>query len=256
MPLGTGFATSHSYYLTDGEGVRSEVGLFLRNPHDVGRMTDLPLDPVPNGFLTAMCRELSRELSAPRIQFLIGHFGPQHPRTKTPDLFFAIGDESDEVIACGNESGLVSVRVHVQKDIRFFGTVNRFLHPTLADLRPLALGGQRADHLVGDCADLEVLPRLAVDVNREPNRLFVREFLREFLELERVKCDHVSIVHGYMIAGFRETSTTFVQFFDFFFASELLRARIMPTLPIFQKIFQLFSENWGGGGLNHSPQFN
>ena len=28
---------------------------------------------------------------------------------------------------------------------------------------------------------------------------------------------HIVIVHGYMIAGFRETSTTFVQFFDFFF---------------------------------------
>jgi len=81
-------------------------------------------------------------------------------------------------------------------------------------LRSLTLGGERSSHLVGDCADIEILPRLAVDVNRETKGLLMREFLREFLALERVKSVHISIVHGYMIAGFRKVSRTSVQIFQ------------------------------------------
>jgi hypothetical protein len=80
-------------------------------------------------------------------------------------------------------------------------------------LRSLTLGGKRTGYLVGDYADIEILPRLAVDVNRETKGLLMREFLREFLALERVKSVHVSIVHAYMIAGFRKRSTTSMQIF-------------------------------------------
>ena len=88
--------------------------------------------------------------------------------------------------------------VHVKKISGFSLVSTDFLDPTFADLCSLALGGERASDLVGNCADIEILPCLAIDVHRETNRLFVREFLREFLALEWVKCDHVSIVHEYI----------------------------------------------------------
>ncbi|NDD55601.1 hypothetical protein EBZ39_17340 [bacterium] len=56
--------------------------------------------------------------------------------------------------------------------------------PTFDDLSPLAFGSESANYLAGDCTDIEVLPRFAVDVNREADWLFVCEFLRKFLALE------------------------------------------------------------------------
>jgi len=85
--------------------------------------------------------------------------------------------------------------------------------PFLKNLSFLSFRGDGTGSLASPVANRESLPRLAVDVNRKTKRLLMREFLRKFLALERVKSVHVSIVHGYMIAGFRKRSTTSMQIF-------------------------------------------
>jgi hypothetical protein len=85
--------------------------------------------------------------------------------------------------------------------------------PFLKNLSFLSFRGDGTGSLASPVANRESLPRLAVDVNRKTKGLLMREFLREFLALERVKSVHVSIVHGYMIAGFRKRSTTSMQIF-------------------------------------------
>lgn len=94
----------------------SEVGALLLDPHLVGRLADLPHLTAAHRLFLAVLGEFGGEFPTPLVEFLVGHLGPVDAGAEPPDFLLAVGDESDELIARGDEGGggfvVVGVSVH------------------------------------------------------------------------------------------------------------------------------------------------
>ena len=109
QPMSTTFLEVDN--ISNGESGTSEVAAFLLNPSPLLSTAETTGNTVTDNLLLTVGDHLSRQLTTPLVQLLIGQFRPDGTGTESVDLLVGVRDEANEVVAGGDEGGGVSVHV-------------------------------------------------------------------------------------------------------------------------------------------------
>ena len=93
--------------ISNGESGTSEVAAFLLNPRSLLSTTETTGNTVTDNLLLTVGDHLSRQLTTPLVQLLIGQLRPDGTGTETVDFFVGVRDVADQIISGGNEGNRV-----------------------------------------------------------------------------------------------------------------------------------------------------
>jgi len=93
--------------ISNGESGTSEVTAFLLNPSPLLSTAETTGNTVTDNLLLTVGDHLSRQLTTPLVQLLIGQLRPDGTGTETVDLLVGVRDVTDQVITGGNKGNRV-----------------------------------------------------------------------------------------------------------------------------------------------------
>jgi len=93
--------------ISNGESGTSEVTAFLLNPSPLLSTAETTGNTVTDNLLLTVGDHLSRQLTTPLVQLLIGQLRPDGTGTESVDLLVGIRDVADQVITGGNKGNRV-----------------------------------------------------------------------------------------------------------------------------------------------------
>ena len=93
--------------ISNGESGTSEVAAFLLNPSPLLSTAETTGNTVTDNLLLTVGDHLSRQLTTPLVQLLIGQLRPDGTGTETVDLLVGVRDVADQVITGGNKGNRV-----------------------------------------------------------------------------------------------------------------------------------------------------
>ncbi len=93
--------------ISNGESGTSEVAAFLLNPSPLLSTAETTGNTVTDNLLLTVGDHLSRQLTTPLVQLLIGQFRPDGTGTESVDLLVGVRDVADQVITGGNKGNRV-----------------------------------------------------------------------------------------------------------------------------------------------------
>ena len=94
-------------HISNGETGTSEVTALLFNPSPLLSTTETTGNTVTDNLLLTVGDHLSRQLTTPLIQLLIGQLRPDGTGTESVDLLVGVRDVADQVITGGNKGNRV-----------------------------------------------------------------------------------------------------------------------------------------------------
>jgi len=110
--------------ISNGESGTSEVTAFLLNPSPLLSTAETTGNTVTDNLLLTVGDHLSRQLTTPLVQLLVGQLRPNRPGTETVDLLVGVRDVADQVITGGNKGNRVIN--HGKKILAANGSVKTF----------------------------------------------------------------------------------------------------------------------------------
>ncbi len=105
QPMSTTFLEVDN--ISNGESGTSEVTAFLLNPSPLLSTAEIAGNAVTDNLLLTVGDHLSRQLTTPLVQLLIGQFRPDGTGTESVDLLVGVRDVADQVITGGNKGNRV-----------------------------------------------------------------------------------------------------------------------------------------------------
>lgn len=93
--------------ISNSETGTSEVTAFLLNPSPLLSTAETTGNTVTDNLLLTVGDHLSRQLTTPLVQLLIGQLRPDGTGTESVDLFVGVRDVADQVITGGNKGNRV-----------------------------------------------------------------------------------------------------------------------------------------------------
>ena len=93
--------------ISNGESGTSEVTAFLLNPSPLLSTAETTGNTVTDNLLLTVGDHLSRQLTTPLVQLLIGQLRPDGTGTESVDLLVGVRDVADQVITGGNKGNRV-----------------------------------------------------------------------------------------------------------------------------------------------------
>jgi len=93
--------------ISNGESGTSEVTAFLLNPSPLLSTAETTGNTVTDNLLLTVGDHLSRQLTTPLVQLIIGQLRPDETGTESVDLLVGIRDVADQVITGGNKGNRV-----------------------------------------------------------------------------------------------------------------------------------------------------
>jgi hypothetical protein len=85
--------------ISNGESGTSEVAAFLLNPSPLLSTAETTGNTVTDNLLLTVGDHLSRQLTTPLVQLLIGQLRPDGTGTETVDLLVGVRDVADQIIS-------------------------------------------------------------------------------------------------------------------------------------------------------------
>ena len=110
--------------ISNGESGTSEVTAFLLNPSPLLSTAETTGNTVTDNLLLTVGDHLSRQLTTPLVQLLIGQLRPNRPGTKTMYGFVRVRNVTDQIITGGNKRNVVVN--HGKKILAANGSVKTF----------------------------------------------------------------------------------------------------------------------------------
>ena len=93
--------------ISNSETGTSEVTTLLLNPSPLLSTTEIAGNAVTDNLLLTVGDHLSRQLTTPLVQLLIGQLRPDGTGTESVDLLVGVRDVADQVITGGNKGNRV-----------------------------------------------------------------------------------------------------------------------------------------------------
>jgi len=121
-PMSTTFSEIHN--ISNSETGTSEVTAFLFNPRPLLCPAEIAGNAVTDNLLLTVGDHLSRQLTTPLVQLLIGQLRPDGTGTESVDLLVGVRDVADQVITGGDEGNRVIN--HGKKILAANGSVKTF----------------------------------------------------------------------------------------------------------------------------------
>jgi len=89
--------------ISNGESGTSEVAAFLLNPSPLLSTAETTGNTVTDNLLLTVGDHLSRQLTTPLVQLLIGQLRPNRPGTHTMHFFVRVRNVTDQFIPAGHK---------------------------------------------------------------------------------------------------------------------------------------------------------